>query len=172
MHTFTCRKKHRTYTIGAKEGFGKDDGKRNGPEIKMQTCRFHFPRPPMKETTVILPADVDGEELRKWERYYKKIRNFINRQTFVEYNGQETEARTWFMQLTYEEFLEELGLTEKEYMCGLRASVRKRGVQVFLKREPRDIFTNNYNPKLTLLHRANIDVTFITDEYGMLNSLH
>lgn len=167
MHTFTCRKKHRTYKIGAKEGFGKDDGKKSGPELKMQTCRFHFPRAPVRETTVVTPPDVEGEELKKWERYHKKIRNFINRQTFVEYNGQVTEARTRFMQLTFDEFLEELGLSENAYLQGLRASVRKRGVQVFLKRNPCDIFTNNFNPKLTLLHQANIDVTFITDEYGM-----
>ena len=36
-----------------------------------------------------------------------------------------------------------------------------------MKRETSDIFTNNYNSKLMNIHRANIDVQFITDQYAV-----
>ena len=120
----------------------------------------------MKETQLLDPPNVDGDELRKWEAFRRKIRNFINRQTFTEYSGQESESRKKFMALTYEEFLSELGLNEEEYILGIRASLKSRGSQAFLQRDPCDVFTNNFNPKLTLLHQANTDVTYIIDEYG------
>lgn len=170
-HTFTCRKKFRTYRIGPKEGHGRLDGQKVGPELKLQTCRFNFPRPPMRETKILHPPDVTGKTLREWEGYRRKIRNFMNRQTFVEYAGQESDARMWFLQLSYDEFLTELGLNEDQYLNGLRASLKTKGAQAFLKRDPADVFTINFSPKITLLQRANTDATFIINEYGMYHTL-
>ena len=38
---------------------------------------------------------------------------------------------------------------------------------LLLKRQTEDIFTNNFNTKIMNIHRANIDVQFISDEYAV-----
>lgn len=167
-HTFTCYKKNKTFTIGSKEGHGKLDGKKSGPALRVPACRFNFPRPPMRKTMIIVPPtpDDDSEQVKQWQRYKNKFRAYVNRQTFQQYPGQVTEARARFLSLTYEEFLEDLGLTEEQYLKGLRVLVKTKGAQVFLRRDPADSFTNNYNAKLLKLHQANMDCSFVTDEYG------
>ena len=92
-HTFTCYKKNRIVKIGAKDGHGRLDGVKDGPVIKARICRFMFPRPPVRETCVIIPPDQDTPEntVAVWKKNYKKIRSFLLRQTFKEYPGQVTE---------------------------------------------------------------------------------
>jgi hypothetical protein len=67
--------------------------------------------------------------------------------------------------MSFDEFLEDLGLTEHQYHLGLSVYFKGRGVHVLLKRDPCDVFTNNYNPKLLELQQANIDLIFVADEY-------
>ena len=37
---------------------------------------------------------------------------------------------------------------------------------MFLKRNPKDVFTNNFNPNLMLIHGANHDVQMVVDQYA------
>ena len=86
------------------------------------------------------------------------------RQTFQEYSGQETKDRVRYLGLTFDEYLNDLGLAEQQYFDGLRVMVKLKGPQVYLKRDCKDVFINNYNPTLLLIHKANIDVTFVTKD--------
>ena len=38
---------------------------------------------------------------------------------------------------------------------------------LILKRSNRDVFTNNFNTNLIDIHRANLDIQYITDEYSV-----
>ena len=167
-HTFTCYKKKRMVTIPEKEGHGRLDGVKVGPCLKVPVCRFLFPRPPLRESCLIEPPndDTHPDTVKQWKEFWTKTRLYMLRQAFQEYPGQVTDERRHFLILSFEEFLDELGLTEEQYKNGLRIMVKSKGAQVLLKRDCADVFTNNYNPELLSLHRANIDVSFITNEYA------
>ena len=51
---------------------------------------------------------------------------------------------------------------KKKYKLVLSASVKGAGA-VFLKRNSKDVFTNNFNPNLMLIHGANHDVQMVVD---------
>ena len=52
------------------------------------------------------------------------------------------------------------------YLNAITASIRGSGA-VFLKRETKDIFINNFNPNLMLLHAANHDLQVVVDQYAV-----
>ena len=80
-HTFTCYKKKGMVTIGEHNGHGRLDGVKIGPILKVRTCRFMFPRPPVRKTSVVTPPDEDDNEntVQQWREYYQKIRNYLHR---------------------------------------------------------------------------------------------
>ena len=52
-------------------------------------------------------------------------------------------------------------------MARIRNSLKRP--QVFLKRRPKEVRTNAYNPLILFLHRANIDIQFILDPYACVH---
>ena len=80
-----------------------------------------------------------------------------------------------FLQFLYEvgmfstdKQLENYSSSEKDaayqrYINALSASVRGTG-SVFLKRDTKDLFTNNFNIQLMHLHKANHDVQIVVDQ--------
>ena len=121
----------------------------------------------MRQTKVIepLPDDSTSDQVKASQMYARKIRDYLGRTLFQEYSGQETKERTRFFGLSFYAYLRDIGLTEEQYNHGLRSINKSKGVQVFLKRDCKDVFTNNYNERLLQLHQANIDCSYITDEY-------
>jgi hypothetical protein len=166
-HTFTCRKMSKKIKIPENEGFGRLDGHVIGPELLMDSCRFKFPKFPMKKTTMIDAPDSNTtvENIKQWKADYFKVRKFILRQT---YSDQHTEMNDEFMKLKYDEFLHAVGLTHDQYLNALRICVasNRSGSEVFLQRDCCDLFTNNYNLNLLYVHHANMDLSFIIDEYA------
>ena len=82
--------------------------------------------------------------------------------------------------MTFIQFLFEVGMFESDknletfsakekhsayqrYINALSASVRGTGT-VFLKRETKDIFTNNFNRRLLGVHKANHDIQIVVDQ--------
>ena len=53
------------------------------------------------------------------------------------------------------------------YMTALRTEVKSTGY-VLLQRSTKDVFINNYNKHLAMIHPANHDVQFITDTYAVV----
>ena len=87
---------------------------------------------------------------------------------------------TNFSNLTFIEFLYEVGMFENKkpledcsmeekdtayqrYIKALSASIRGSG-SIFLKRETKDILTNNFNRKLMGVHQANHDLQIVVDQ--------
>ena len=175
-HTFTCsKKKKRYFTVKENEGFGKNDGKRKGPALKTPRCRFHFPRFPMQRTTLLEPLtekqpnvmnENDAPEfiVKKADIHLDRIRKFMLRRLFSEKSAESDASRNNFFKLSFDEFLEELGITESDYILALRRSVKGRGF-MFLKRNCSQVLLNNFNRKIMTQHPANQDFTLCIDEF-------
>lgn len=118
-------------------------------------CRFNFPRPPMKATTILEPLkqpEVSEEELTKHKQSWMKIHEYL--QSLDENDGT----------ITHEVLLSSLRMTEEEYVSAIRSSIK--ATTVFLKRSPQEIRINNYNKATLEAWRANIDVQFVLDVYA------
>ena len=183
-HTFTCQKKNKVINIKKNEGHGRSDGRKEGVPINNYVhCRFNFPQFPMNKTTFILGMSKELDEDSKLTRRndLKKIKKFLIRQSFSESSThEETEEFQKLKSLSFFEFLYEVGMFEKEkkleryseqekhfaynrYLNALSASVKGTG-SVFLKRETKDLFTNNFNRRLLGIHKANHDIQMVVDQ--------
>ena len=168
-HTFTCHKKNRGtgwIVVGEDEGFGKDDSKKKGQKLKTPKCRFKFPRFPIRKTTFLEPlSKIDNEEIviKKANVNLNRIKKFMLRNLFQERKGECSTDRETFLSLTFDEFLIKLGISEKDYLNALRASVTGMG-SMFMKRSCKEVFTNNFNRKIMAVHPANQDFTLCIDE--------
>ena len=86
-----------------------------------------------------------------------KIAKYILRQTEEELEN--------FEKFTFDEFLKELGFSKEEYLMALRGTVRI-SCDFLLKRECKDVFVNNYNPRLLQDDPSNHDIQIIAGEQG------
>ena len=120
---------------------------------KRKQCRFGFPKPPMPHTDILEPleADIDKSELKIHRKNWTKIQECLKNMT-----GEED--------MTFEMFLNNLGLSECQYMLALRSSIKT--ATVFLKRSPSEIRINNYNPDCLKAWRANMDLQYVLDVYA------
>lgn len=91
-HTFTCRK-------GGKQ------------------CRFGYPLPPMKETTILEPLkDISDEEFNSHKKNYVKIRNFLN-------NYANNKNKN--IQLDHDSLLTNLEINQDDYILAIRSSLKR-----------------------------------------------
>ena len=120
---------------------------------KKQRCRFGFAKPPMPRTMILTPLDANTSDATKEECKVNlsKIQSFL-------------EAANTDHNMSFEEVLTKLNLSEEAYMLAIRSSLKTN--TVFLKRELRDIHTNSYNKACLLAWRANLDVQYIIDTYA------
>ena len=164
------------------EGHGRHDGKKEGPNINNYVhCRFNFPQFPMNKTTFILgiSKELDEETVNQRRNDLKKIKKYLIRQSYSE-TPEESSDLQYLKLLSFIEFLHEVGMFEKEkslteysrkekldayhrYINALSTSVKGTG-SVFLKRDAKDLFTNNYNRSLMGVHKANHDIQIVVDQ--------
>lgn len=167
-HSFTCTKKNKNsyFLVKEDEGFGKFDGKMKGLTLKTPKCRFNFPRFPIRATTFLEPlVETDNNEIviKKADVNLNRIRKYMLRNLFQEKCGESSDSRKQFLALSFNEFLEKMGVSEADYLMALRRSVRGRGY-MFLKRECSQVFINNFNKSIMNQHSANQDFTLCIDE--------
>ena len=180
-HTFTCKKKKKGITIKANEGHGRLNEKIEGPQISDYTeCRFNFPQFPLNRTKLILgiPKDIEKNELSMRKADLKKIKKFLIREIYSQ--DDESERFNKFKETTFIQFLYNVGMfkesktlnefndNEKQaayqrYLNALSVSVRGTGA-IFLKRNPKDVLTNNFNRRLMSVHKANHDIQVVIDQ--------
>ena len=110
-------------------------------------CRFGIPFPPMRKTTIIQPFT--GEDRSIYEEYYKTIQDYLCKLE---------------KDITFDEFLKEIGLTEDDYIKAVQTSVKAE--KVFLKRKPIENRINPYMKDLLGVWKANHDIQFILDAYA------
>ena len=136
-------------------------------------CRFGFPRLPSKETLLAKPLKKEDFST-EWE-FKNKIKELEETLETIKLaieclisSGKELESFSIIDILNY------ANVTEPEYYEALRYSAK--GIKLVLKREPKDVFINNYNEEWLRAWNGNMDlqicldsfaiVTYITDYYS------
>ena len=109
-------------------------------------CRFGIPFLPMHKTTIIGPYD--GEDRSVYESYYRKNQKHLS---------------NLVTDLTFDEFLKEVGLTENDYIKAIQTSLKTE--KVFLKRKPLESRINPYMKDLLGVWKANHDIQFVLYSY-------
>ena len=66
--------------------------------------------------------------------------------------------------ITFDQILEELGVTEHEYILAIRSSLSCP--TIFLRRSANELRINSYNPVCLQAWRVNIDIQFVLDAYA------
>ena len=86
-------------------------------------CRFNFPQPPMKSTTILYPLgdDVSETEVRKHKDTWKSISKHLNAMK----EGED---------ITFDQLLINLKVTEWNYYLAIQSSLSSS--TIFLKRKP------------------------------------
>ncbi|KAJ7532202.1 hypothetical protein O6H91_14G076700 [Diphasiastrum complanatum] len=115
-------------------------------------CRFHFPKPPMRRTIILMPLQ---EQFAKEFKTLQDISHSINKH--LQHMG-------LGMDMSFDEFLTMLQLNEQTYLHAIRSTIQQ--TTLFLKCEPRDIRTNNFNQTLARLWQANTDIQYILEPYA------
>lgn len=122
-------------------------------------CRFNLPKPPMKRTEILFPLDetFSRSEINLHRQNFQKIKDSLNEM--------DAEAAN----ITFEEFLQTLEMGPNEYLLAIRSSLKAE--TTFLQRKPRHMNGNAFNVIILELHRANMDIQFILNPYGLQNYL-
>ncbi|XP_063420756.1 uncharacterized protein LOC134705970 [Mytilus trossulus] len=116
-------------------------------------CRFNFPIPPMSKTTLLQPIDSEAD-VKFISTCKKNCNKILDKLDEMKYGSE----------ISFEEFLNELKLTNEEYCNAVRSSLKR--AKLFLKRNPSEIRINSYNSIMLKCWQANIDVQFVLDPYS------
>ena len=116
-------------------------------------CRFNYPQPPMRYTQILHPLDDDTPQtvVKTSKDLWKSIRDELNDLK----EGKD---------ITFDELLEELDVSERQYSLAIRSSLNCP--TLFLKRSPNELKINNYNTICLLAWRANMDIQYVLDVYA------
>ena len=166
-HTFTCRKrkgkKCKALKVRKEEGYAIGQ-KEIGSEITQMICRFNYPQYPMDKTEVLTP--LQDNEQKQHSKNLLKIKKYLIRQMYIDPTLKNPESRLErFKKLSFDEMLKDLGLSRNSYVSAIRTGIAGK-LKVFHKRSPKNLFVNNYNPELLMINQANMDFTFVSDEYA------
>ena len=116
--------------------------------------RFNYPQPPMRQTVTLHPFSVDEipmNEVKSYKDSWKKIHQYLN-------------DLKEGMDITFDNLLVILGITEDDYILAIRSSINTP--TIFLKRSPNELRINNHNVPCLSAWRANMDIQFILDVYA------
>ena len=120
---------------------------------KKNICRFGFPKPPMAQTALLHPIEIDSDET-KFEEHQQIAKQIFKKLTNM---GDGTTD-------TIESFLVELQITYDTYIFALRTTIKVP--TIFLRRNLAEIRINNYNMLCLKAWRANMDIQYITNSYS------
>lgn len=121
-------------------------------KYKKEICRFGIPYFPASNTVILepLPEDYPSKDFKKHSKLFEKIKSQLDKEATLS--------------MTFEGFLNKLKITEDLYILALRSSLQRS--QIFIKRNPKDIFISPFSKKMLLLMRSNQNCQFVLDAYG------
>ena len=117
---------------------------------QMPICRFGFPHPPMSRTRILrskLSASEDNEPNKTYESIIQKLNDMKDGEN-----------------ITFEQFLIELNMSEEDYIECIEKSLTTS--TIYLKRSPSEIRINPYMKHLLDAWKANHDMQYIMDPYA------
>lgn len=121
---------------------------------KNKRCRFNIPFPVFSQTTILDPFEPEEEIHRS-----KASGDFKCIQAYMEILFKNSKR------ISFADILNELQLTESEYLLAIRSSLKTS--KVFLKRSSLEVGINYYNTDILNVFEANIDIQFILNEYAV-----
>ncbi|XP_078688663.1 uncharacterized protein LOC144920377 isoform X2 [Branchiostoma floridae x Branchiostoma belcheri] len=126
-----------------------------------KVCRFGFPKPPVKQTFLCSPValqDLTDEELASISEKKKQAEAVLKH--FWDVLDKKNEPEN----CSTEDLLKEAKITSAQLCEALNLMATRK--QVMLRREPKDMWVNNYNPHLLRAWNANIDIQYVLDAYS------
>ncbi|KAI8518266.1 hypothetical protein Bbelb_042830 [Branchiostoma belcheri] len=126
-----------------------------------KVCRFGFPKPPVKQTFLCSPValqDLTDEELASISEKKKQAEAVLKH--FWDVLDKKNEPEN----CSTEDLLKEAKITTAQLCEALNLMATRK--QVMLRREPKDMWVNNYNPHLLRAWNANIDIQYVLDAYS------
>ena len=89
-------------------------------------CRFNYPQPPMKQTTILYPQEKDtpNDEMKMHKGNWQAIKNYVD-------NVKEGED------ISFDQLLFNMSATEEKYSLAISSSLNTP--TLFLKRNPNDL---------------------------------
>ena len=127
---------------------------------KNKVCRFGFPKLPSPRTIICWPTDEKDPNTDSVEVARKKaILKIIQDMCIKEKDDGNV--------ISLNDLLKKCCISEDEYIDILK-SVSSRSPGIILKREPKDGNINNFNPNISSLWRANMDVQYVLDPYSAI----
>ncbi|XP_078582369.1 uncharacterized protein LOC144865469 isoform X1 [Branchiostoma floridae x Branchiostoma japonicum] len=124
-------------------------------------CRFGFPKPPVNQTFLCSPVslqDLTDEESASIAGRKKQAESDLKK--FWDVLDKKTEPE----KCSTEDVLKEANLTTAQVCDALNLIANRK--QVFLRREPKDMWVNNFNPHLLRAWNANMDIQYVLDAYS------
>ncbi|XP_078579125.1 uncharacterized protein LOC144863641 isoform X1 [Branchiostoma floridae x Branchiostoma japonicum] len=126
-----------------------------------KVCRFGFPKPPVKQTFLCSPVaqqDLTDEESASNAERKKQAESDLKKFWDVLDKNKEPEK------CSTDDVLKEANLTTAQLCDALNLMATRK--QVFLRRDPKDMWVNNFNPHLLRAWNGNMDIQYIFDAYS------
>lgn len=120
-----------------------------------QVCRFNFPLPPMQKTMILRPFDDYDILCPEKQKYIKES---------AERTKTELDMTKFGEDISFQEFLDKLRLTEENYILALRHTLNRD--TLFLKGMPSEIRITNDSTTLSKAWQANMDLQYVLDPYA------
>ena len=121
-----------------------------------QSCRFHFPKPPLQKTEVFTPPQ-ESPSQQLQTRYKESLQAIHDQLAQLDHNSE----------TSLESILDQVGITQDVYLDALRWTKTQHGQPaVLLQRSPQELNVNNYNRTMMLAWEANLDIQFVTNTYA------
>lgn len=112
-------------------------------------CRFGFPKFPMKTSQILSPLK---NSKREYDDNLKKIKDFLTHHK---------------SDMSFLEMLAHLNMSYEAYILAIRSGLKRRSV--FIKRDLKDRWVNSFNPIISNLWHANMDLQPCLDSYSVAN---
>ncbi|XP_062600308.1 uncharacterized protein LOC134261943 [Saccostrea cucullata] len=138
------------------------------------TCRFNFPRPPIRKTFLVKVTEEDNENK---EREKNQTTNMPTLQEIehlcksgAERSPKQIVKDIWRIinstesNLTFDDILLACNITYAKFKESLSANTKKN--TIYYKRNVEDGWVNNYNPTLLRAWNANMDIQYVMDPYS------
>ncbi|XP_062580136.1 uncharacterized protein LOC134242119 [Saccostrea cucullata] len=126
-------------------------------------CRFNYPRPPSQSTFISSPCDEDEAEIPQQATLSNISKSRAKDILMAVWNEVQSESNEL---KSTEEIFSKISLTQEMYEEAHNMLTKKKSI--ILKRNPSDLWINQYNPCLLKCWDANMDIQFVLDPFSCI----
>ncbi|XP_041482326.1 uncharacterized protein LOC121429412 [Lytechinus variegatus] len=137
---------------------------------KGTVCRFNFPRPPSEKTFIIKVKDKDSSKHEETCKPPKKNENQADAK-----NSRKSDANELLNSVknalsdgtefnSAKQLFDKLGITQSQFQNAHNEIASQESI--IIKRNPADVWINQFNPDLLRAWNANMDLQYVTNAYA------